>query len=137
MVSISDVKASNARITLDSVPRVSVLSGATDGIGKAFLTRLVATKLEIRVYVLGRNGGKHKPFLDELRRSNAKADVIWIECQLSQGADIRKACDEVKRRETSIDLLYMSAGFIQTGDAKSSESKEEDAQKRMLHEEIC
>lgn len=121
MVSISDIKASNARITADSVPRVSVLSGATDGIGKAFLTRLVATKLELRVYVIGRNGDRHKPFLDELRRSNGKADVVWIECQMSQGADIVKACNEIKRRETSIDLLYMSAGFINSGNTKSGE----------------
>ncbi|KJR80972.1 short-chain dehydrogenase [Sporothrix schenckii 1099-18] len=125
MVSVADVKASNARITVDSVPRVSVLCGATDGIGKAFLTRLVATKLKIRVYVLGRNGDKHKPFLDELRRGNANADLIWIECQLSQGSCIRKACDEIQRLETSIDLLYMSAGFINAGSAKSKTDEQQ------------
>ncbi|CAK7237310.1 hypothetical protein SBRCBS47491_009932 [Sporothrix bragantina] len=119
MVSISEIKASNARNTIDTVPRTSVMYGATDGIGKAFLTRLIDTKLPIRVYVVGRNGDKHKAFLDSLRKTSPKADLIWLECQLSQGAEIQKICNEVKRRETSIDLLYMSAGFINAGNTKS------------------
>lgn len=119
MVSITDIKASNARITLDTVPRTSVLYGATDGIGKAFLIRLLATQLVVQVYVVGRNGDKHKPFLDGLRKTHPKASIIWLECQLSQIADTKRVCDEVRRRETSLDLLYMSAGFIDAGNTKT------------------
>ncbi|CAK7208963.1 hypothetical protein SEUCBS140593_000333 [Sporothrix eucalyptigena] len=131
MVSISDVKASNACATLDTVPRTSVMYGATDGIGKAFLTRLVATKLPIRVYVVGRNGDRHNAFLDGLRKSSPKAELIWLECQLSQGGDIQKICNDIKSRETSIDLLYMSAGFINAGNTKS-ETEEQHKSSMML-----
>lgn len=112
MVALSEVKASNARISQDIAPRTAVITGGTDGIGKATLTRLVSTKLPIRIYVIGRNGDKHKPFLDQLRRSNDKADIIWIEAQISLLAEVKRVCGLIKEREKSIDLLYMSVGFI-------------------------
>ncbi|KAH8671550.1 hypothetical protein BX600DRAFT_510217 [Xylariales sp. PMI_506] len=115
MISIADVKASNAQISKDTVPHTAVFTGGTDGIGKAALTRLVSTKLPIRVYVIGRNSDKHKTFLDGLRRSNEKADIVWLEGQISLLAETRRLCDIIKTRETAIDLLYMSAGFIAGG----------------------
>jgi len=116
MVSISEVKASNIRISKDTAPHTAVFTGGTDGIGKATVTRLVATKLPIRVYVIGRNGEKHKPFLDVLRKSNDKADVVWLEGQISLLAETKRLCDIIKARETSIDILFMSAGFIPSGE---------------------
>jgi NAD(P)-dependent dehydrogenase (short-subunit alcohol dehydrogenase family) len=112
MVSLSEMRASNTRITEDTVPHIAVFTGATDGIGKAALVRLLATKLPIKVYVIGRNGDKHKAFLDQLRGSNKQANVIWLEGQLTLLADTRRLCDEIKAREKCIDALYMSAGFI-------------------------
>ena len=116
MVSISEIKASNNRITEKTAPHTAVFTGATDGIGKASLIRLVSTKVPIKVYVIGRNGDRHKGFLDSLRESNKQANIIWIEGQLSLLADTRRICDEIKSHETSIDSLYMSAGFISSGE---------------------
>ena len=116
MVSISEVKASNARISKDTAPHTAVFTGGTDGIGKATLTRLVATKLAIRVYIIGRNSKTHTPFLDELRKSNDQADIIWLEGQISLLSETKRLCDIIKARETSIDILFMSAGFIALGE---------------------
>ncbi|KAJ5664643.1 NAD(P)-binding protein [Penicillium macrosclerotiorum] len=115
MVSNAEVKASNARITEDTAPRIAVFSGGTDGIGKATLARLVATNVAVKVYVMGRNGEKHQPALDMIRRSNKQAKIIWLEGQLSLLAEIKRMCDEIKANETQIDVLYMSPGFISTG----------------------
>ncbi len=115
MVPISAVKASNARISKDTAPHTAVFTGGTDGIGKATLIRLVSTKLPIRVYVIGRNSDKHKPLLDQLRKSNDNADIIWLEGQISLLAEVKRLCDEIRARETCIDLLFMSAGFIRSG----------------------
>ncbi|KAF2092449.1 NAD(P)-binding protein [Rhizodiscina lignyota] len=115
MVSLSEVRASNARIAKDTAPHTAIFTGATDGIGKATLTRLVSAKLPIKIYVIGRNGDKHKRLLDELRKSNDKADIFWLEGQISLLAEVQRLCDEIKARETSIDLLFMSAGFIRSG----------------------
>lgn len=116
MVSISEAKASNSRLSENTAPQTAVFIGGTDGIGKATLTRLVATKLPIKVYVIGRNGEKQKLFLDELRKSNDKADIVWLEGQISLLADTKRLCDIIKGRETSIDILYMSPGFITKGE---------------------
>ncbi|KAI2907269.1 hypothetical protein CBS63078_4860 [Aspergillus niger] len=105
-------------------PIESVFTGATDGIGKATLTRLISTNLPVRVYVIGRNGKRHQAFLDELRLSNRQAQITWLEGQLSLLADTKKLCDEIKRRETSLDCLYLSAGFISSGERiETSEGK--------------
>jgi len=116
MASISEVKASNARISTDAAPHTAVFTGATDGIGKATLTRLVATQLAMRIYVIGRNGEKHQLFLDELRKSNDQADIVWLEGQISLLAETKRLCDIIKQRQTSIDVLFMSAGFIAPGE---------------------
>ncbi|KAL2823441.1 NAD(P)-binding protein [Aspergillus cavernicola] len=116
MVSISEVRASNARITQETVPHTAVFTGATDGIGKATLTRLLSAKLPVRVYLIGRNGDKQKAYLDTLRQSNKQAQIIWLEGQLSLLAETRRLCDEIKTRETCLDALYMSAGFISSGE---------------------
>ena len=116
MVSISEIKASNAQISKDTVPQTAVFTGATDGIGKATLTRLISTKVPVKVYVVGRNGEKHKAFLDRLRESNKQAQLIWLEGQLSLLAETKRLCDEIKAHETIIDSLYMSAGFITSGE---------------------
>jgi NAD(P)-dependent dehydrogenase (short-subunit alcohol dehydrogenase family) len=112
MVSMSEIRASNTRIAESTAPHTAVFTGATDGIGRAALIRLIATKLPVRVYVIGRKGDKHKAFLDQLRGSNKHANIIWLEGQLSLLADTKRLCDAIKAREKCIDALYMSAGFI-------------------------
>ncbi|KAJ5105420.1 NAD(P)-binding protein [Penicillium alfredii] len=116
MTAISEVKASNVRISDETAPQTVVMTGATDGIGKATLIRLIATKVPVKVYVIGRNGEKHNAFLDQLRGSNKLAQIIWLEGQLSLLADTRRLCDEIQSREQHIDVLYMSAGFIASGE---------------------
>lgn len=120
MVSILEVKASNARIFSSTASRIAVFTGGTDGIGKATLTRLVATKLLAKVYVIGRNGERHKPFMDQLRKSNNTVEIVWLEGQISLLAETRRLCNIIKESETSIDLLYMSAGFITGGIRKGT-----------------
>ncbi|KAI1267992.1 hypothetical protein F5Y18DRAFT_415511 [Xylariaceae sp. FL1019] len=112
---MSEAKASNGRITKEIAPQTAVFTGGTDGIGKATLIRFVATKVPMRVYVVGRNGDRHKSFLEELRRSNDQADIVWVEGQIALLAEVQRISEVIKARETSIDILFMSAGFIYTG----------------------
>ncbi|KAI0147342.1 hypothetical protein GGR57DRAFT_260097 [Xylariaceae sp. FL1272] len=123
MVSISEIKGSNLRITENTAPQTAVFTGGTDGIGKATLIRLVATKVPIKVYVVGRNGDRHKSFLEELRRSNDQADIVWVEGQLALLAEVQRISEAIKSRETSIDVLFMSAGFIYIGNERMETSE--------------
>lgn len=110
MVSLSEIRASNAQIAKDTAPHTAVFTGATDGIGKATLIRLVSTNLPMKIYVIGRNGEKHKQFLDGLRKSNTRVDIVWLEGQISLLAETKRVCDEIRSRQTSLDILFMSAG---------------------------
>lgn len=133
MASISEVKASNNRISQDTAPRTAVITGATDGIGKATLTRLIATKLAMKIYVIGRNGSKHQQFLDELRKSNERADIVWLEGQLTLLAETKRLCDIIKQRETSIDMLLLSAGFIPPGERIGTSNASTGKQSLTMH----
>lgn len=46
-------QSSNSRIIVESVPRTAAFVGATSGIGKATLARLVAMNAQIKAYVVG------------------------------------------------------------------------------------
>jgi len=112
MPSLPDIKASNALLTETTLPRVVVFTGGTAGIGQATLKLLVSKNAPMRVYVIGRNGPRHEAFLEELRASNASADIIWLEGQLSLLADVKRLCDGIIAREQSIDVLFMAAGAL-------------------------
>jgi NAD(P)-dependent dehydrogenase (short-subunit alcohol dehydrogenase family) len=122
MTSIKTVRASNAAIDLDKLPRVAVFVGATSGIGKATLSLLLSKQTSIKVYIVGRNQSKNAELLDAFRQSNSKAEIVWIEAQVSLMAEVKRATDEIKRKEKSIDLLVQSAGIFPLADrTKTSE----------------
>ncbi|KUJ12955.1 NAD(P)-binding protein [Mollisia scopiformis] len=114
-VKLSDMKASNSRLTSDTAPRIAVFVGATSGIGKATLTRLVAQQTALKVYVVGRNAEKQKSFINQLQQSNEKAQIIFIEGEISLMADTKRIYNEIKSKERSIDALFLSAGYIPWG----------------------
>jgi NADP-dependent 3-hydroxy acid dehydrogenase YdfG len=119
-VTISEVKASNSRMTAETAPRTVVFIGSTAGIGKATLARLVAQQTVIKVYVVGRNAAKHRAFIDQLQESNNKATVIFLEGQVSLMAEVKRICNEIKAKESSIDAIFLSSGYIPYGGRESS-----------------
>lgn len=122
MTSIKTVRASNASIDLDQLPRVAVFVGATSGIGQATLSLLLSKQTPIKVYIVGRNQSKNAELLDNFRQINSKAEIVWVEAQVSLMAEVKEATDEIKRKEKSIDLLILSAGIFPLSDrAKTSE----------------
>jgi len=122
MASIAKVRESNAKIEASSVPRVSVFVGATSGIGKTTLATLVGLGLPIKAYVVGRKetGVSFKPFLDELRKENPKADIVWVEGEVTLLAEVRRICLDIKARETSVDFLLLTAGYVPFGGREST-----------------
>ncbi|PMD29263.1 NAD(P)-binding protein [Hyaloscypha variabilis F] len=112
---LSEIKATNSRLTAGNAPRNAVFVGATSGIGKATLTRLVAQQTPIKIYVIGRNAAKQQNFLDQLRGSNSQADIVFLEGEVSLMAEVRRVCDEIKGRESSLDALFLSTGYIPWG----------------------
>ncbi|KAL2127668.1 hypothetical protein VTI74DRAFT_10327 [Chaetomium olivicolor] len=112
MVSQTEVRASTAALTASTTPRVAVFVGATDGIGKSTLQQLVSRGFPIKAYIVGRNEVAFRPVLDELRCLNKSADFVFLQGQVSPLSNTRRIADEIVSRERSIDLLFLSAGFL-------------------------
>lgn len=112
MVSLSEIRASNAQISEASTPRSAVFVGGTAGIGKAALAALVSQKTPVKLYIIGRNETSHKQFLQNLQQSNSQAEIVFLEGQVTLLTEVKRLCIEIKSREKSIDLLFLSAGFL-------------------------
>lgn len=114
-ISLSEIKESNSRINDATAPHTALFVGATAGIGRATLELLVARGTPVKVYVVGRSTTKSQPLVDQLRTSNAKAEIIFIEAQVSLMSEVKRICDEIKSNEKSLDALFMAAGHLPFG----------------------
>lgn len=112
MVSLAEVRDSNKKITDANTPRVAVFIGGTAGIGKAALMELVSCGFPVKVYLIGRDGPKQQSFLDNLRALNKGAEIIFLEGQISLLAEAKRLSNEILKREPSVNLLLLSAGFL-------------------------
>jgi NAD(P)-dependent dehydrogenase (short-subunit alcohol dehydrogenase family) len=113
MVKLSVVRAANVDLEAVTRPTTAVFVGATRGIGRATLLELARRKRTgLKVYVVGRNANNQQPLLDQLRAINANGDFIFLEGQITQLAEIKRICSDIRSRESSIDLLWLSAGTL-------------------------
>ncbi|KAK6535363.1 hypothetical protein TWF694_001824 [Orbilia ellipsospora] len=117
MVSYKQVLASNALINDATVPSVAVFVGGTSGIGNLTIKALVATGASVRIYLVGRSSAKERTlaFIEAQRNINAKAEIIWIEGDVSLLAESKRVCELIKSKEPRIDLLFMSTGYTPFG----------------------
>jgi NADP-dependent 3-hydroxy acid dehydrogenase YdfG len=76
------------------------------------VTALVSQNIPLKIYILGRNEASHREFLQHLQQSNSQAEIVWLEGQVTLLAEVKRLCIEIKSREVSIDLLFLSAGFL-------------------------
>ncbi|KAM5353555.1 hypothetical protein ACJ41O_000205 [Fusarium nematophilum] len=120
------IRASNALIVEASVPKTAVFVGGTDGIGKATLKDLVSKGFPIKVYIVGRNEAGHRALLDELRALNPKANLIYVQGQISLVADSQQTSEGLEASQ--VVSYYSHIVFISRllpqlrGAAKSSAS---------------
>jgi NADP-dependent 3-hydroxy acid dehydrogenase YdfG len=117
MVRISQVQASNAALDDTTVPRVSVFVGATSGVGSFALAELLTSAKghgAMKVYVVGRGSKQERQatLLDPLQALNPEAELIWVQGDVALLADVKRICGAIKRDELSLNLLYLSAGFV-------------------------
>ncbi|EXF77146.1 hypothetical protein CFIO01_13613 [Colletotrichum fioriniae PJ7] len=92
MVTRAQVQHSNAHLTAQTAPRTAVFLGGTSGIGKLTLIELVSLGFPIRVYIAGRRATEPamKPVLEDLRQKNPRAELVWVEAEVSLLAETRR-----------------------------------------------
>ncbi|KAI1287720.1 short-chain dehydrogenase/reductase [Xylaria venustula] len=112
MVDIQTMIRSNGQLSSVERPSVALFVGATSGIGLGVLKEYTRLAVSPRIYIVARNPGAAAPIVDELRLLNPKGSFEIIDKNVSLIKDAEKVAGYVKAKESSLDLLFMSPGFV-------------------------
>jgi len=112
MVNIKDVRTSNDSFKATNKDLVALFVGATSGIGEGTLKQFAKNASHPKIYVVGRSKSAAIPLLDELHNLNPQAFVTFIETEISLIKNVDKVTDEINSKEHSLDLLFMSPGYL-------------------------
>jgi short-subunit dehydrogenase len=127
MVAINTIKKSNTTTLPQTLPQnlTAVFLGATSGIGRSTIKQLaIATDNNSpTIYIVGRSVSAATPLIAELRQSNPSAKIEFIERDVSLVKEVDAAMQEVAKRETKVDLLFMSVGFMSFEGRKGNRSQ--------------
>ncbi len=95
-------------MTQDLAGKVVLITGATDGIGKAAATEFA--KRGATLTIVGRNKQKTEQVLTELKALSGNQNIDFLLCDLSRMADVKRAAEEFKARHDRLDILVNNAG---------------------------
>ncbi|KAK3312228.1 hypothetical protein B0H66DRAFT_395933 [Apodospora peruviana] len=137
-VTRKQIQASNAHIdpAEPNCPRTAVFVGGTAGLGEAALHDLALrlgaarehnrdVRRPARIYVVGRHASAARvkeslaKIKARIRAGNPDDDggveLIWTPGEVSLLAEVKRICAELKEKETSLDLLFLSTGYAPFG----------------------
>jgi NAD(P)-dependent dehydrogenase (short-subunit alcohol dehydrogenase family) len=95
-------------MTQDLAGKVILITGATDGIGKAAATDFA--KRGATLTIVGRNKQKTEQVLAELKSLSGNQNIDVLLCNLSRIADVKRAAEEFKAKHDRLDVLVNNAG---------------------------
>jgi retinol dehydrogenase-12 len=90
--------------------KVVLITGATNGIGKAAAWRL--TRMGAHMVIVGRNASKTADVARELRAQSGNRQVDMIVSDLSLLSGIRRAADTFRERYDRLDVLVNNVGAL-------------------------
>ena len=101
-----------------------LVTGATDGLGKAVATELA--RAGARVLVHGRDERRGRGTRDAIARETGNARVEWYRADLASLAEVRDLADAVAAGTGRLDVLVNNAGVGTTlpGDGARRESED-------------
>jgi NAD(P)-dependent dehydrogenase (short-subunit alcohol dehydrogenase family) len=112
MVTIQAIRKSNARIAELPPGFVALFLGATSGIGQSALVQFARYAVRPRIYIVARRASSTTALLDELQKNNWEGTYTFIEKDVSLICATSDVVEFIKARETKLDLLFESVGFI-------------------------
>lgn len=117
MVSLREIRAHNAglRDAWAGHRHVSLFVGATKGIGLATIMELIQRIDEPTVYIVCRSTAQFALRIAELQRLNRRAKLVALYGQISLLSEVDRICNLVLRKESQLDLLFMSPGYLPNG----------------------
>ena len=112
MVAIQVIRKSNGRIAELPDRLVALFLGATSGIGRSALIQFAMYAVQPRIYIVARQTSATTGLLEELHEKNREGTYTVVEKDVSLICETSDVVDFVKTRETKLDLLFESVGFI-------------------------
>ena len=112
MVKLKSVKESNANLKSTVSGQVALFVGATSGIAGHTLTEYARYLDRPKVYIVGRNDAKLSNIIRDLEGINPGGSYVPIKSEISLLKNVDAACEELKRKEKSLDLLVMCPGYV-------------------------
>lgn len=104
--------ATTARTAVGAGGRVALVTGATDGIGRAVALRLA--RGGDRVLAVGRDEARGARLLAALDAAYAGANHVFLRADLSLMRETARLADEVARRADRLDAAVFCAGILST-----------------------
>lgn len=95
--------------TPDLTGKTFVITGANTGIGKATVEALAKAKAS-RIVIAARSRERTEPVMQAAKEVNPKGQVDFIELELGDLADVKRAADDVLELDLTIDVLINNAG---------------------------
>lgn len=102
--------------------RTIVLTGGTDGIGRALAQRLALAGHCL--VLLARNREKAAGVCRALIADTGNPNVAWIRCDLASLSSVRQAAAEVAEQHPRLDVLINNAAMLGRGYAESADGLE-------------
>ena len=114
MVSLKRVQQSNGHIGTLPQGLVALFIGATSGIGQSTLQHFAQNAVAPRIYTVARlaSVASHESLLASLRQVNPGATYNVITADVSLVSEVDKVVHAITQRETKLDILVMSTGFM-------------------------
>jgi NAD(P)-dependent dehydrogenase (short-subunit alcohol dehydrogenase family) len=111
-VDLTSSQSADVRPLHRTEPRVSLVTGGTDGIGRA--TALELARGGDRVLFVGRDARRGAEVLEALRHFGPNADHRFISADLSLLAETQRVSEEVAQTTSKLDAAIFCAGILST-----------------------
>jgi NAD(P)-dependent dehydrogenase (short-subunit alcohol dehydrogenase family) len=104
--------------------QVILITGATDGLGKAVALQLARTGATLLLH--GRDEARGQQALEEIRAQTGNTRLQWYRADFSQLAQVRALAEQLAREQERLDVLVNNAGIGTTlpGGGKRQESED-------------
>jgi NAD(P)-dependent dehydrogenase (short-subunit alcohol dehydrogenase family) len=120
MVALPEVQSSNSRIASALPPGlVAVFVGGTNGIGETTLKQFAKHARKPRVYFIGRSQEAGDRIAAECKALNSDGEYIFVKADTSLIRNVDDVCRDIKAKEKSVNLLFLSTGSLIVGTSMS------------------
>jgi NAD(P)-dependent dehydrogenase (short-subunit alcohol dehydrogenase family) len=104
--------------------KVMLVTGATDGLGRALATELARRGATVLVH--GRDEAGGRDVIGQIGSETGNRELRWYGADLASLAEVRELADRLEREEERLDALVCNAGIGTTlpGDGERMESRD-------------